>query len=423
MFHAENSQSNSGFNILSVNFGFPYFHDNSKNEEAYKIPFIEIYSHEELFYDNFLKQHMQLNIPCIIKNVSSEWGCRYYWVKDNKPNFHYILEKYGDAQVPVADCSDKYYNSQKKEEQVLNTFLEYWKSYVCNNYSPELPCYYLKDWHFMREFPDEKIYQVPSFFASDWLNEYFLQRQDVHDDYRFVYMGPKGSWTPFHADVFSSFSWSVNICGKKRWVLFPPGQEKCLMDNFASLVYDIDSPSLQDSSKYKDYHKLSRKYEIIQEAGDAIFVPSGWHHQVWNMEDTISINHNWVNGCNIDKMWASLRANLDAVKKEISDCHDMEGWEQHCQVMLNASYGLDLKQFCQFLLYIVNIRVQHLENNEQLTLFNGFTLDYYHMKLDIFQAKNILAKILCDTDFVKLKLPEENEITMAIERIDKILGD
>lgn len=46
--------------------------------------------------------------------------------------------------MPVADCSDKYYNSQKKEEQVLKTFLEYWKSYVCNNYSPELPCYYLK---------------------------------------------------------------------------------------------------------------------------------------------------------------------------------------------------------------------------------------------------------------------------------------
>ncbi len=29
----------------------------------------------------------------------------------------------------------------------------------------------------------------------------------------------------------------------------------------------------------------------IQVAGEAIFVPSGWHHTVENLEDTLSINH------------------------------------------------------------------------------------------------------------------------------------
>jgi hypothetical protein len=39
--------------------------------------------------------------------------------------------------------------------------------------------------------------------------------------------------------------------------------------------------------------------EVIQEAGEVIFVPSGWHHSVENLDDTISINHNWFNGFNI----------------------------------------------------------------------------------------------------------------------------
>lgn len=36
---------------------------------------------------------------------------------------------------------------------------------------------------------------------SDWLNEVWRLRDDVADDYCFVYMGPAGTWTPFHADV------------------------------------------------------------------------------------------------------------------------------------------------------------------------------------------------------------------------------
>lgn len=55
--------------------------------------------------------------------------------------------------------------------------------------------------------------------CSDWLDEVWSHREDVMDDYQFVYMGPAGTWlvaictcdqchdymhglrTPFHADV------------------------------------------------------------------------------------------------------------------------------------------------------------------------------------------------------------------------------
>lgn len=43
-----------------------------------------------------------------------------------------------------------------------------------------------------RDFPEHNVYTTPVFFTSDWLNEYW-DTLEV-DDYRFVYMGPKGSW-------------------------------------------------------------------------------------------------------------------------------------------------------------------------------------------------------------------------------------
>lgn len=42
----------------------------------------------------------------------------------------------------------------------------------------------------------------------------------------------QSSWTPLHADVLRSFSWSVNVAGAKRWLLLPPRHTHLLYDRF-----------------------------------------------------------------------------------------------------------------------------------------------------------------------------------------------
>ncbi|XP_071543725.1 2-oxoglutarate and iron-dependent oxygenase JMJD4-like [Panulirus ornatus] len=128
------------------------------------------------------------------------------------------------------------------------------------------------DWHFVRAFPNYHAYS-PQYFAC--LNEFWEVREDIQDDYQFVYIGPKGSWTPFHADVFRSYSWSTNVCGRKRWVFYPPGEDQFLRDPFGTPIYDVDS-------ERKNLNAIGH-VEVIQEQGKTIFVPSGWHHQVWNL--------------------------------------------------------------------------------------------------------------------------------------------
>lgn len=90
--------------------------------------------------------------------------------------------------------------------------------------------------------------------------------------------------TPFHVDVFTSFSWSVNICGEKRWILLEPGEENKLKDKLGNLPYDISFLDDVNNNINIDYNFSDIKYHIItQKAGEALFVPSGWYHQVRNM--------------------------------------------------------------------------------------------------------------------------------------------
>ena len=43
--------------------------------------------------------------------------------------------------------------------------------------------FYLKDWHFHKEFPAYEAYSTPAYFCSDWLNE-FLESKGGGSDYR-----------------------------------------------------------------------------------------------------------------------------------------------------------------------------------------------------------------------------------------------
>ena len=61
------------------------------------------------------------------------------------------------------------------------------------------------------------------------------------------------------------------------------GEENYLKAKFGNLIYDINSEDVHDPEKYPDFAKLEKKFIVIQNPGEIIFVPSGWHHQVHNM--------------------------------------------------------------------------------------------------------------------------------------------
>lgn len=193
--------------------------------------------------------------------------------------------------------------------------------------------------------------------------------------------------TSFHADVFSSFSWSTNIVGVKKWIFFPPNEEAKLRDDLGNLPFDINEEMCQKHIREKNV----RSFEVVQRAGQTVFVPSGWHHQVWNLEDTISVNHNWFNGCNIHCIWNALFSTFKAVLREIDDCKDMDDFEEHCQIMLKSEFGLDFHMFLDILKCILKNRLKILEHNTRLVL-NDAKLGRQHAIYDV----NAIHRVLKD---------------------------
>ena len=44
------------------------------------------------------------------------------------------------------------------------------------------------------------------------------------------FVGPKGAMTPLHVDVWFTHAWLSQLEGRKRWLIFPPGDSQYLYD-------------------------------------------------------------------------------------------------------------------------------------------------------------------------------------------------
>ena len=208
---------------------------------------------------------------------------------------------------------------------------------------------YLKDFHIdpllglsTNNNPTQSLYTIPECFRDDWLNWYWQHVRQSEDDYSFAYVGTPGTTTLIHHDVGCSYSWSVNLTGHKRWLLWPPKYAHQLLqqdvvhskkDNMCmgcldhttsdadATISDNTVSKHAPSNEFNEgglehcliddarYHLYAREHAIIieQRVGQALFVPSGWYHQVENIMPYPEE----------DKMLAASTADTDKVVDEI----------------------------------------------------------------------------------------------------------
>lgn len=372
---------------------------------------IEKVNGRELSYTEFAERYLAKNQPVVLTGLMDDWSACKDWVSTTgKPNLQFFSTHFGKSKVQVADCGTREYTDQKRIEMSVSEFVNHWLQDSAENldgYGRSV--LYLKDWHFVKEYPEYLAYRTPLFFTDDWLNLY-LDNYRMHDDpgtyqgsndiccsdYRFVYMGAEGSWTPLHADVFRSYSWSANVCGKKKWFFLPPLQCNLLFDrNMKSSVYNI----LDDVSEGKfPGFKKAIWLECIQEQNEIIFVPSGWYHQVHNLEDTISINHNWFNAYNLSWVWDLLVRDCKEAKEYIADIKDIcDDFERLCQRNLAANTGMNFNDFFIFLsrfslANVVELYYLHGESNSESSIWH-WSATVQHFALNLAYIRKIALKM------------------------------
>lgn len=228
-------------------------------------------------YVEFLQSYLVPNRPVIIGGrLVSSWSALHDWVVRNDTpegtssqiNWDHLSSCYGDCEVTVADCATREWSDQKRNVMPFRKVVELWRTGQGSSL-------YVKDWHLARHVARERkgkdaFYTTPGLFLDDWMNDYYSAHTD--DDFRFVYVGATGTFTPLHRDVYTSYSWSTNVCGRKRWWLFPPTQTALLLrkggEAHLEVAYDVRDV---DQDAFPHFAQ-ARPLVVDQEEGETIFV-------------------------------------------------------------------------------------------------------------------------------------------------------
>ncbi|KAL3910355.1 MAG: hypothetical protein SGILL_007723 [Bacillariaceae sp.] len=355
----------------------------------------------------FQQEFHNRNLPCLVTGLERR---HFSFVHENWRSQHneseetikrqWFLETLGsDCQVPLRyneNSSHLDKDGRADECKTRNVTMKEWIQMLqdiqsgekCSNGCSK-PTYYLKDWHLQQILEEERnqtsnpvdnppcLYSCPSIFQHDLLNSFL--RKFTKGDYRFCYWGPAKSSTLRHSDVLHSFSWSYNVQGTKEWTFFSPFD-------------DGDDTSFQ----------------VIQRTGQAMFVPATWQHQVVNLEETISINHNWITTANLDLTWECLRTEMAAIRDELSKWQgngsnsNMEQDLEACENMLRGCVGLDVSSF--FFMTLVRL----LEVTKNLMDLHGRgdigTTHERTAQFDTFRLVEVLKRVMgSDQDLVQLQ--------------------
>ncbi|TVU34050.1 hypothetical protein EJB05_15875 [Eragrostis curvula] len=364
-----------------------------------------------LTYAEFVDRFMAPNRPVVLTGLTTSWRSCEDWTLPGpgdrrRPNLGFFARNFPSPLVPVADCSSREFTDQKRLEMSMQEFVDHWAGNSEDHHGSLL---YLKDWHFVKEYPDYVAYTTPTIFVDDWLNMY-LDSHPIHrdsdianhknevncTDYRFVYMGVKGTWTPLHADVFRSYSWSANVCGRKLWLFLSPSQNHRIFDRYMrSSVYNINDDVSE--KKFPEFNK----------------------------EDTISINHNWFNAYNLHWVWNLLYEDYKVAKEYIEDIRDIcDDFEGLCQRNLAANTGMN---FYDFFIFIVRftlanaIELYHIRQLEDVAIPAEIA---HHFVFNLTSIRNVALKMINTDAFSTgnlLHISEDN--CSAFSNIKQILEE
>ena len=103
------------------------------------------------------------------------------------------------------------------------------------------------------------------------------------------WLGPGGTVTPLHCDYDDNLF--AQVWGRKRIWLAPPHHEPYLYPREANALL-FGSPFDPDAPDYQRF-PLARQaalVEVVVDAGDMLYVPAGWYHQVRSLSFSLSAN-------------------------------------------------------------------------------------------------------------------------------------
>lgn len=110
-----------------------------------------------------------------------------------------------------------------------------------------------------------------------------------------IWIGPKGTLTPLHRDDTDNLF--AQVWGQKKFTLAAPHHREALGTWSTAPTGGLDgcdfNPDAPDYQRFPTARNVTF-LRVTLEAGDLLFLPEGWFHQVESVSTSLSVNF-WVN--------------------------------------------------------------------------------------------------------------------------------
>ncbi|GMF28804.1 unnamed protein product [Phytophthora lilii] len=253
----------------------------------------------ELSVKRFIDEYERPAVPVVIDGIpeADGWGAVKHW------SLKRLRKDYKRVQLKCGE--DDYGKSIRMKFKYFMTYL--------NHQTDDSPLYI-----FDSTFDDHKDtkpllddYKVPKYFPEDLFS---LVGEDRRPPYRWFLVGPKRSGTTLHLDPLGTSAWNTLIVGRKRWVLFPPHVPKNLVNGKKHVRGDEDDEAvnyfmdLLPRLKRATPPEALQCIEFMQYPGETVFIPGGWWHAVFNVDDTVAVTQNFCSSQNFPAVWRKTRS-------------------------------------------------------------------------------------------------------------------
>lgn len=223
--------------------------------------------------------------PVLLTDVVTEWPA-FKWTKE------FFIKNYGDERVTVKiSQGDETYGSVEELRHMIplltTSELQQWL--------------YIEDELFFPSHPELKndLGHIP-YLKEDFFS---LFPKEVRPWDSMLLWGGRHSKSPLHMDPYNWTGTNAVIKGRKKWKLFPPGQDDLLYitkgqncgfplecRKYNSLI-DTFNPDLKTYPKFSHAHSI----DFEQKTGELLIIPTGWYHQAYNMEETLAVSGQVMN--------------------------------------------------------------------------------------------------------------------------------
>ena len=205
--------------------------------------------------------------PVFIKGLISNWPALTKW---NRPSFWIKIA--GHRFFPV-EIGCHYSDSNWRQEIIqLNDFFQ---KYVFDINNEDIAYIAQHNW----------IHQIPHLahdFETPEICDIFLN-PDMRSVITHMWFGVKGTFTPLHYDKYDNIL--SQIVGRKYILLIDPKFSEILSNGHENTSRIID----ENISYYLQQHNVPFQ-EVVLQAGESLFIPSLWWHQVKSLSFSISIS-------------------------------------------------------------------------------------------------------------------------------------